>query len=79
MRSLMNLQQAISDLHGYGSTWIEAVPITKTVGNWLGGDERLEAKGEEPIRCDLCGQPMLGIQCKLRCSNCGYIRDCSDP
>ena len=50
-----------------------------TVRNWHGGDERLEAKGEELIRCDLCGRPMLGIQCKLRCSNCGYIRDCSDP
>ena len=47
--------------------------------NWQVRDERLEATGEEPIRCDLCGQFMLGIQCKLRCSNCGYIRDCSDP
>lgn len=29
--------------------------------------------------CDICGLEMLDLHCKLRCSNCGYVRDCSDP
>ena len=36
-------------------------------------------KGREPAPCDLCGAPMEAVQCKLRCRNCGYTRDCSDP
>ena len=36
-------------------------------------------KGREPALCDLCGAPMEDVQCKLRCRNCGYTRDCSDP
>lgn len=29
--------------------------------------------------CDLCGNPMLDLHCKLICERCGYKRDCSDP
>ena len=29
--------------------------------------------------CDLCGNPMLDLHCKLVCKTCGYRRDCSDP
>lgn len=29
--------------------------------------------------CDLCGSPMVEQNCKIRCLNCGYTRDCSDP
>ncbi len=29
--------------------------------------------------CDLCGAQMIGLHCKLRCINCGFMRDCSDP
>jgi uncharacterized Zn finger protein (UPF0148 family) len=29
--------------------------------------------------CDLCGARMFEKHCKIRCPNCGYIRDCSDP
>ncbi len=29
--------------------------------------------------CELCGQEMYGLHCKLVCPNCGYRRDCSDP
>ena len=36
-------------------------------------------KGRELPRCDLCGAMMEDVQCKLRCRNCGYMRDCSDP
>lgn len=36
-------------------------------------------KGREPPLCDLCGALMEDVQCKLRCWNCGYTRDCSDP
>lgn len=28
--------------------------------------------------CTLCGGGMLGVHCKLICSNCGYREDCSD-
>ena len=29
--------------------------------------------------CDLCGNRMLDLHCKLVCETCGYRRDCSDP
>ena len=29
--------------------------------------------------CDVCGTLMLDLHCKLRCTNCGFMRDCSDP
>ncbi len=36
-------------------------------------------KTKPPALCDICGFPMIGVHCKLRCSSCGYTRDCSDP
>lgn len=30
-------------------------------------------------QCDICGIVMLDLHCKLRCTNCGFMRDCSDP
>jgi rubrerythrin len=30
-------------------------------------------------RCDVCGNEMLEIHCKIICPQCGFIRDCSDP
>jgi predicted RNA-binding Zn-ribbon protein involved in translation (DUF1610 family) len=29
--------------------------------------------------CDSCGATMIELHCKLRCDNCGFMRDCSDP
>ncbi|MDB5096071.1 MAG: hypothetical protein JWM80_492 [Cyanobacteria bacterium RYN_339] len=29
--------------------------------------------------CDLCGFKMLDLHCKLKCPQCGFCRDCSDP
>lgn len=29
--------------------------------------------------CDICGAQMNEQKCKIRCPNCGYTRDCSDP
>jgi rubrerythrin len=29
--------------------------------------------------CDICGTRMFEKHCKIRCPNCGYTRDCSDP
>jgi len=29
--------------------------------------------------CDRCGTEMLDLHCKLRCTVCGFMRDCSDP
>lgn len=35
---------------------------------------------DPPIDCDICGAEMLyTASCKLRCSRCGYTRDCTDP
>ena len=31
------------------------------------------------LTCDICGNRMVERQCKIRCLNCGYTRDCSDP
>jgi len=28
--------------------------------------------------CDICNDPMvIELHCKLKCTNCGYTRDCS--
>jgi len=35
--------------------------------------------GPEDVTCDVCGARMLNLHCKLRCENCGFFRDCSDP
>lgn len=40
------------------------------------------ARAREAIehpQCDLCGSPMIERHCKLICTQCGYLRDCSDP
>lgn len=34
---------------------------------------------EKTWMCDICGNVMLNLHCKLRCTNCGFMRDCSDP
>lgn len=34
---------------------------------------------EQTYLCDLCGNVMLNLHCKLVCEQCGYKRDCSDP
>ena len=31
------------------------------------------------LTCEICGFRMLSRQCKIRCPNCGFTRDCSDP
>ena len=37
----------------------------------------------EPARpdmaCEICGAEMVARKCKIRCPNCAYTRDCSDP
>ena len=38
-----------------------------------------EADGGDVWQCDVCGVVMLDLHCKLRCVNCGFMRDCSDP
>ena len=42
----------------------------------------MAAKTQTDIRiwtCDRCGAVMIELHCKLRCDNCGFTRDCSDP
>jgi len=36
-------------------------------------------RSPEDLRCEICGFPMEELHCKLRCPNCGRMRDCSDP
>ena len=31
------------------------------------------------LSCEICGSVMVEQKCKIRCTNCGYTRDCSDP
>lgn len=38
-----------------------------------------EERAPEVFYCDLCGNVMLNLHCKLICERCGYRRDCSDP
>ena len=34
---------------------------------------------DDGLNCEICGARMVQRQCKIRCLNCGYTRDCSDP
>lgn len=30
--------------------------------------------------CIICGsEDIIELKCKIKCRNCGYTRDCSDP
>ena len=29
--------------------------------------------------CEICGCEMIEQKCKIKCPNCGFTRDCSDP
>ena len=31
------------------------------------------------LTCEICGGHMVEQKCKIRCLNCGFTRDCSDP
>lgn len=44
-----------------------------------GASEGAGGRAAETFYCDLCGNVMLEIHCKLICERCGYKRDCSDP
>jgi len=35
--------------------------------------------GTHTWMCDRCGAAMIELHCKLRCDNCGFMRDCNDP
>lgn len=35
--------------------------------------------GDDGLTCEICGARMIQRQCKIRCPNCGFTRDCSDP
>ena len=34
---------------------------------------------DPPGKCILCGGETRDNSCKVKCRNCGYTRDCSDP
>ncbi|MGI0148896.1 MAG: HVO_2523 family zinc finger protein [Thermoplasmata archaeon] len=34
---------------------------------------------KEVSACDVCGAPTFERHCKIICTRCGYVRDCSDP
>ncbi|MFP4631859.1 MAG: hypothetical protein ACOCT0_00965 [Halobacteriota archaeon] len=34
---------------------------------------------EDSARCPLCGGDVVRHHCEIRCLNCGFLRDCSDP
>jgi rubrerythrin len=31
------------------------------------------------LSCEICGSTMIERNCKIKCPNCGFTRDCSDP
>jgi len=31
------------------------------------------------LTCEICGATMVERSCKIKCPNCGFTRDCSDP
>ena len=59
---------------GAGST-----RATRGAQGRAGGAEPKVPPEEQVFYCDLCGNQMLNLHCKLVCERCGYKRDCSDP
>lgn len=45
----------------------------------VGAGVMRDGEPPEPVFCDLCGAQMEEKHCKIRCNDCGYLRDCSDP
>lgn len=41
----------------------------------------LQATSDKPydLNCEICGSTMIERSCKIKCPNCGFTRDCSDP
>ncbi|MBI2321497.1 MAG: hypothetical protein HYU88_05265 [Chloroflexi bacterium] len=37
------------------------------------------APAEAVYLCDRCGAVLQEVHCKLMCTRCGMMRDCSDP
>ena len=35
--------------------------------------------GSYDLICEICGGAMVEQKCKIKCPNCGFTRDCSDP
>ncbi len=33
----------------------------------------------DDLTCEICGGTMVERNCKIKCPNCGFTRDCSDP
>ena len=53
------------------------VYVNRTGAGW---EEDAMGRGESHhLDCDICGAKMVEQKCKIRCFNCGFTRDCSDP
>ena len=37
------------------------------------------SKNNQTVLCECCNFEMISVHCKIKCNNCGYMRDCSDP
>ena len=72
--------------------WISARPpaslltgqfsIHNDVSSRASGVHRMDTttrSGTHTWMCDRCGAAMIELHCKLRCDNCGFMRDCNDP
>jgi hypothetical protein len=42
------------------------------------GAARRDLPDERTVYCDRCGAPMIELNCKIVCLNCGNRLDCSD-
>jgi hypothetical protein len=47
---------------------------------WRDDYSMSDPRASEPFHtCNVCGERMREIHCKIVCPRCGYTRDCSDP
>jgi hypothetical protein len=56
-------------------------PAAVTSGGWRSPAEGSLGRRFSPAEnsCEFCGHPSLDRHCKVVCSRCGAVRDCSDP
>ena len=40
---------------------------------------QINANNTYDLTCEICGSTMIERSCKIKCPNCGFTRDCSDP